>query len=97
MLVANATCPGCSAEYLAWMYDIPGRRHRKEGGIQDLSFRSTFDDEPGIPDLPIGLHWDSDGWVTYYKTHQFDAWAKATETRSEEARLHVEAARVLET
>jgi len=61
MVVAYATCPLCEAKYLAWMFNIPrwnGARTeatRNEDGeidIQDLSFRSTFNDEPGDDDLP---------------------------------------------
>lgn len=67
MLVANAECPLCEAKYLAWI-DESGRRpdptygmmFRRAGStnedgtpvIQDLSFRSSFNDEPGDDDLP---------------------------------------------
>lgn len=51
MIVANAECFDCEAKYLAWVRDIPGRRHRAEP-FEDLSFRSTFNDEPGLDDLP---------------------------------------------
>mgnify|MGYP001151860163 CR=1 FL=1 len=43
---ANASCTLCHAKYLAWFRE-PGSDE-----ISDLSFRSTFDDEPGEMDLP---------------------------------------------
>lgn len=46
MLVAKATCPLCETSYLAW---LDGRT----GITPDLSFRSTFDDEPGAKDIHI--------------------------------------------
>ncbi len=61
MIVANATCSVCEAEYLAWIdqsacagYGTSGfpNRPEKEEPFMDLSFRSTFDDEPGIADMP---------------------------------------------
>ena len=57
---ANAECSLCGAKYLAWMDTVAhGQRHGYEGykrdanTIYDLSFRSTFDDEPGEADKPI--------------------------------------------
>lgn len=57
MLVANATCPTCDARYLAWCSPAPGMRgwndyERREYGYFDLSYRSSFNDEPGPGDLP---------------------------------------------
>jgi hypothetical protein len=53
MLVANATCPNCQARYLAWVARIPYRREwLSYEGYEDLSYRSTFNDEPGLGDLP---------------------------------------------
>lgn len=68
MIVANAECPLCGAQYLAWV-DERGRepyvfpegsrisgthaftRHAdEENDYFDLSYRSTFDDEPGESD-----------------------------------------------
>jgi len=57
LVVANAHCEDCEAQYLAWVEHRgsaghlawpmePGQTHR------DLSFRSTFNDEPGDADLP---------------------------------------------
>jgi len=66
----DAECPVCGAQYVAWM-NWPGRSlHHEhalaEAGYCDLSFRSTFDDEPGPADLPVwkvveerSLHWVS--------------------------------------
>lgn len=55
MIVANAECPRCQARYLAWVDRIPHRRdpYRCEAGFCDLSYRSTFNDEPGEDDLPM--------------------------------------------
>lgn len=56
---ASAHCADCEAKYLAW-FDW-GAHNRKYGFHSprefgpthgDLSFRSTFNDEPGIADLP---------------------------------------------
>lgn len=43
---ANAHCPTCGARYLAWIQDLYTGLHH------DLSWRSTFNDEPGDDDLP---------------------------------------------
>lgn len=61
-LVARAHCPMCEAKYLAWMDDTEhtcryGRgmvspRVSRDGIPIDLSYLSTFDDEPGPEDLP---------------------------------------------
>lgn len=56
-MVANAHCYECGAKYLAWV-DLPGRGghwKRSPGDLRpfvDLSFRSSFNDEPGPDDLP---------------------------------------------
>lgn len=55
MLVANAECPSCLAKYLAWVNEFRCNakpRHVEWGKFFDLSFRSTFNDEPGKDDLP---------------------------------------------
>jgi hypothetical protein len=58
MLVANATCPSCEAEYLAWITAPShwGSSYGKDGDGKtpfDTSYRSSFDDEPGgRSDLP---------------------------------------------
>lgn len=63
MLVANAHCPACLALYLAWVDERP-RRNRQHARYfraplseytpyVDLSYRSSFNDEPGITDLAI--------------------------------------------
>lgn len=54
MMVANARCPDCEAKYLAWIDSIPNRRTDPSRLVQDLSYRSTFNDEPGEEDLPKG-------------------------------------------
>lgn len=69
MIVANATCPACEARYLAWLDGT----HRARSGwprpetddagnltIRDLSFRSSFNDEPGAEDFPkyaVKIEW----------------------------------------
>lgn len=57
MLVADAECPACLAKYLAWVTGPKGSNWngfpKEEGQTHvDLSFRSTFNDEPGEEDLP---------------------------------------------
>lgn len=57
MTVANAQCPACLAKYLAWVTGPAGSNWNKmpeeEGQTHvDLSFRSSFNDEPGEDDLP---------------------------------------------
>jgi len=64
---ADAECPACGAEYLAWcdgitvsepthhMYDRDNglsRVRRSSKGYSDLSFRSAFGDEPCERDMP---------------------------------------------
>lgn len=58
--VAFAECVDCEAKYLASLdaSACPGYgRHAyfkrpKDGGIRDLYFRSTYNDEPGPEDMP---------------------------------------------
>ena len=55
--VAHATCPLCLAKYAAWFPWDDGSRYgwfQEAGpsGYTDLSFWSTFNDEPGREDLP---------------------------------------------
>ena len=59
MVVADAACVDCEAQYLAWVSveDCDGYRGRLNecpDGCRffDLSFRSTFNDEPGQSDMP---------------------------------------------
>lgn len=57
MIVANAECVDCRAKYLAWVGNIPHHQTShlpcKTGAmLYDLSYRSTFKDEPGPADLP---------------------------------------------
>ncbi len=56
MIVQDAECPCCLAQYLAWVTPAP-KYTRTTGDDEctthfDLSFRSTFNDEPGERDLP---------------------------------------------
>ena len=52
MRFANAECPACLAQYLAWC--DPHEGHPRIDGVDfyDLSFRSSFNDEPDDRDLP---------------------------------------------
>ena len=54
---AAAVCPACRATYLAWYSDTPWPRESTvpecQEEIMDLSFRSSFDDEPDDADLPL--------------------------------------------
>lgn len=66
MIVANADCPECGAKYIAWVDErknaiwsfestpayITPRRPDPEVGFIDLSYRTSFRDEPGEGDLP---------------------------------------------
>ena len=55
MVVAIAYCPVCLAKYLAWVDTSKRLNHSSKNYhevIQDLSFLSTFNDEPGPDDLP---------------------------------------------
>ena len=59
MLVAKATCPDCEARFLAWC-SVPAiwHRHGYQGGppplpYHDMSYRSTFNDEPAPEDIPM--------------------------------------------
>jgi hypothetical protein len=53
MPVAAAACVDCEAKYLAWGWNPNRSAYPGDAGeICDLSFRSTFDDEPGREDLP---------------------------------------------
>jgi hypothetical protein len=60
MLCADASCTVCGAKYTAWVgptadgYGMgpAARQIAAECGFYDLSYRSTFNDEPGPKDLP---------------------------------------------
>lgn len=55
MIVAHATCPSCEADYLAWLDEskrVKYPRTKVYPVIEDLSYYSTFNDEPGNDDLP---------------------------------------------
>lgn len=59
MLVANAVCTVCEAKYLAWVdcsaITTIGHLSREPNDRRlfvDLSFRSAFNDEPGVADAP---------------------------------------------
>jgi hypothetical protein len=54
--VADASCLRCGARYIGWVSNAMSRyrygHHGEDGEVFDLSYRSTFDDEPGDGDLP---------------------------------------------
>lgn len=53
--VRDAECPVCLAQYLAWVHPGEGQRPTQPSRYAthyDLSFRSSFNDEPGVRDLP---------------------------------------------
>lgn len=60
LLVANAECDFCGARFLAWL-KLNGVRYV----ITDLSYRSTFNDEPGWDDCPNKM--------TTYSTRAFES------------------------
>ena len=58
-LFANATCKTCEAKYLAWVdlracvgYNRYGNWGAQDAPFFDLSYRDSFNDEPGEKDLP---------------------------------------------
>ena len=71
LLVANAECALCGAKYLAWVDDREcdngryGSRFDAEREYYDLSYRSTFNDEPGPDDLP---RFEVEAETTYART-----------------------------
>jgi len=55
MIVAESICPSCEAEYLAWIDESKRKIYPRTKAyplIEDLSFYSSFNDEPGDNDLP---------------------------------------------
>lgn len=68
-LVSDASCSVCGAKYTAWVGphcvkpgigEPYGSRECdlalvREYGFFDLSYRSTFNDEPGLDDVPEGI------------------------------------------
>ena len=84
MLVAKAHCLHCEAKYLAW---VRGRKdwlighcaHRNYKGTDqhvDLSFLSSFNDEPGETDKPVykigKCRVAADGTLTLLEGHDDD-------------------------
>ena len=67
MPVANATCTLCEAKYLACIQYTDWAPAAPSGDVPfvDLSFRSTFNDEPGPDDTP---RWKIGTVVTFEKT-----------------------------
>lgn len=62
MHVANAHCPKCRTKYLAWFTRRSPFGDLRLGEVgsehNDLSYRSSFDDEPGESDLDPSFQWD---------------------------------------
>jgi hypothetical protein len=57
MVCANAECVDCEAKYLAWVSlklcaGYGAHPRHEDPPFFDLSFRSTFNDEPGESDMP---------------------------------------------
>lgn len=61
--LANAECTACGTKYTAWIgptLDGYGSREVdrnlvRDRGFYDLSYRSTFNDEPGEGDVPANV------------------------------------------
>lgn len=53
-VIADAECEDCGTKYSAWINAPGGSRGqpRTAYGFFDLSYRSTFNDEPGEDDVP---------------------------------------------
>ena len=49
---SHAACVDCEAKYLAWHDNARWGSAPIQLALTDLSFRSTFNDEPGDDDLP---------------------------------------------
>ena len=88
MLVANATCQECGALYLAWVDQRTRKRFdswmpgtQTAGDFVDLSFRSSFNDEPGDGDLPPWERPTSEALAT---SHRMSARWKALAKRYRE-------------
>lgn len=96
LLVANARCRNCDAKYLAWV-DAGSNRRLNQGHWQrrqnddrefvDLSFRSSFNDEPGPDDLPSR--------ETLRRIHQREIETEAQRLRDQAAELSAEADRLV--
>lgn len=55
VVVCDAECTVCHTKYTAWLNGTGGGHHHdREKPFYDLSYRSTFNDEPGEEDLPKG-------------------------------------------
>lgn len=52
LTVRDAHCPLCLAQYLAWLRPWTST-YASEQGVYDLSYRSSFDDDPGPSDAPV--------------------------------------------
>jgi len=84
LLVADAKCENCGALYLAWVdsttrlrpavvFGVDLSQEKGDGPFFDLSYRSSFNDEPGEGDLPpyaesagfrIWAAYRGTGWAT---------------------------------
>lgn len=55
-VMADATCQYCDTKYIAWIKPSPNyhgyRETENDRGFYDLSYRSSFNDEPGKDDIP---------------------------------------------
>jgi hypothetical protein len=53
----DAVCEDCGTKYFAWVAEKNRQGHAPrltEDGFYDLSYRSSFNDEPGEGDIPAG-------------------------------------------
>lgn len=86
LIVAAARCMACGAKYLAWVSEIGWPYARTPDGDRrfvDLSFRSSFNDEPGSADLP--------SIEKLREIHARDCFAEARRLRDEAAAKIAEA------
>ncbi len=78
IVFAHAECVACKAKYSAWLHshsDQGRTSHRTDptGIFYDLSFRSTFNDEPGKDDVPHAPEYPfANSVVTVHKVVRID-------------------------
>ena len=67
MTVANAECQLCGAKYIAWISGPFAHHWDPDAEYSDLSYRSSFDDDPGVDDLP---RYEVERVVTYRRVRE---------------------------
>ncbi len=55
IVVCDAECTVCHTKYTAWLHGTGRGQHDLDQPFYDLSYRSTFNDEPGEDDVPSGI------------------------------------------